>query len=167
MIQDPSQCIKSNRYLGKCCDGFWKLKRLFTPCTPFCIRICSCIVLVDLFAFSLGSQLNRGKKGVCLTGQWLLQTFSAGLKSCVLMVVMTRSRSWPELSGLTFLLPAAWVTTLPLQKNNTVWIWVCVIETMCTFHYGSWKKRQTAFINPLDLIWARARYPENVFFFFL
>lgn len=118
-------------------------KKGFLPRIPdskplmFCIRICSCIALVDLFAFSLGSQLNQGKKGVCLTGQWLLQTFSAGLKSCVLMVVMTRSRNWPELSGLTFLLLAAWVTTLPLQKNNTIWIWVCVIETICTFHYGT------------------------------
>jgi len=129
----------------------------------FCIRICSCIALVDLFAFS-GSQLNQGKRGMCLTGQWLLQTFSAGLKSCVLMVVMTRSRNWPELSGLTFLLPAAWVTTLPLQKNNAIWILKCVCyrdHLPLSLWHGSWKKRQTTFINQLDLIWARARCPEK------
>lgn len=104
----------------------------------FCIRIYSRISRVDLFfAFLLGLQLNQGEKGVCLTGRWHLQTFSPGLKSCVLMLAMTRLRNWPEPSGLTSLPPAAWVTTLPLQKNNAIWVGVCVVETICPFHYGT------------------------------
>lgn len=104
----------------------------------FCIRICSWISRVEsFFAFLLGLQLNQGGKGVCLTGRWHLQTFSPGLKSCVLTLAMTRLRNWPEPSGLTSLPPAAWVTTLPLQKNNVIWIGVCVVETIFPFHYGT------------------------------